>query len=196
MKHLFASNMEVEVEFADAQHFDLDYVYTVDIPTDNSGGKQYVDGQTVIDGVRIAVFDAGWDKPYEEILASEPLFAGNCMEFVAWVNEGTLNALIFKEDGMEKEYRSLAHELQDRLRNIRYLPSIVRGEKEGKRVYKKVATLNDINAVIKRRFAEQHPELGLNVAELVAIEQSTKLCTEQGCQWCLIIEWLHAMDRR
>lgn len=80
---LFSCNTDMEVETAEVEHGDLDYLYVIMGGYAAYGGKMRVDKLPVA----MAVYRMHWDEPYETALKGEPLFKGTATEYMEWLNE-------------------------------------------------------------------------------------------------------------
>ena len=78
--------MDVDIEFEPStkehgwEHGDLDYIYKVVLPCDNSGGKES-DPSSAANAV-IEVYEVGWGDDYAKTLGHDPLYSGGWRGFM------------------------------------------------------------------------------------------------------------------
>lgn len=83
---LFACDCDLELETANSEHGDIDYLYVVEGDYERYGGKHNIDLLPVTIAVHSVVYDH-WDADYKATLESEPLFRGTPREFYDWASE-------------------------------------------------------------------------------------------------------------
>lgn len=77
----------MEIEPKETVHGDLEYLYVIEADEDTGFRRYGKDIDSIADDVTISVFGTGWDVPYEEATAKEPLFSGTASEYLKWVYE-------------------------------------------------------------------------------------------------------------
>ena len=80
---LFSRDADMEVETAEDEHGDLDYLYVIMGDYAAYGGKMPVDKLPVA----MAVFRMHWDESYDTALKGESLFKGTATEYLDWLEE-------------------------------------------------------------------------------------------------------------
>lgn len=69
---------DIEFEWGEVVHGDLDYLYTVTAKPDCGAGKHGSDGESI----EIACYRIGWDESYETAMLREPVFCGTPEQWV------------------------------------------------------------------------------------------------------------------
>lgn len=65
--HLFAKDIDIEIEPYGVEHGDIEYLYVIEGEYAAYGGKIYTDDMPVT----ITIYGCGWDDPYDEVLADK-----------------------------------------------------------------------------------------------------------------------------
>lgn len=73
---------DIEVEPANCEHGDIEYLYVVEGTRDLSGGKVPVDCY----GINIKIYSPSeWNEDYSKIMSEEPLFDGSWKDMIEWL---------------------------------------------------------------------------------------------------------------